>query len=970
MSIEKEFEGIVKEGRLSKILAFLKSLSVDERKIISKEIGRYKELWEYRWDEKSVAGITYTSQSDPKGTDDQKKILTYAAFVCGSFRSFIAPWHQRQIVNLNFLEKVLPWTVPAWFDKYINELATEGWHHHFLDYFDLLKLSEKGYCHLSPETITIKLSSAIYRGTVQGYNFQPDLLLAKAVILDEHFWHLFRYEASFSWTNSGHYYLDKRKDVGWLQAIELYIAEGRIARIRLLKEAFLAGNRGFNKRASGGFMEIPLHFKPTKAELVEIEDALISTLSSPHSKVVNIALKYIKTLVNEESFGTEAFLDFVPALLTSETKSVVSSTLMILDKLARAYSELTSVLVQMSFQVFIPQDASLQLRAAKFVAKYLKEDDYDNLAELTAYEDQLMFEASEVLSPFLTSASDEVSSLLLPEVVAEEEESIDDLIPIPEINSVDELVFLASQAFDNNESYHLDQLPVALLALVNDLTIDDFKKLLPAFQRAYRLLRDDWIPKAGYLDYVLALFFLHVGRHFIEKFGGNAVLQGLTEEQQKWFAYRLPPMSHGPRQMPDIPAYAINCEKLSFVLDKMISGNSYQLLSAPTHSPAWIDPRVFIERLARAERENTELNEVDFQLAVSRCYPVCNEIDEAIQNGLIGEFRALMGFLYLGETTVPQKTKWARVWQTAILTRQSMLGNEALKHHDCFKYDIKSYLFDFHWFVEVGKKKGPGWETKKAKSVDYKYTTERVNFKKIWFVKSKIGLFQMAKALIVPHSSVSKTRPLPVSFEILASWASFEDCDMARFFGMCPNNCEYLLQALAFRIYPWSTLSGELEKNLAAEALTAMVDYKGIYSAIWSDFLGMSLLASDKTIRIIAGEVWAIHVLKPGFDNKRTGVAIARLCEEGFVPLKRFLDVASVVLTHSAVHEQRMSDLLSACIPEMTYEPVKNTKLLLTILLETRRSVNEPLGAEVLHKLEQWRKTKSLNPIINKLTKT
>ncbi len=976
MSIESEFGSIIKKGRVSKIIPFLQSLSPGDRKVIAKEVPRYKYVWEYNWWEKNVGGVRISTSGKPKGSDEQKKILIYATFVCCNFRALTSQWGQRQFIDLPFLESVLSWTVPNWIDKYINEVSADGWHHHSLDYFELLSLQEKGYFEVTPETIATKICTAIYQGTVQGHNFWPKRLLEKPVMLDEHFWYLFQYETEVAWTVPTGLYEEHRKGKAWLDAVELYMDEGRIKRLPLLKEALLAGNRGFNKRVSGGFMQIPLHFKPTKPELIDLADVLISTLSSPHSKVVNTALKYIKVILNEPVFDIEAFLDFLPSLLTSETKSVVNSTLIILDKLAKSHDSLRSRLVALSFQAFILQDAGIQVRAARFIAKYLSNDDQDVMADLMAYAPQLMFEAREVLAPFLTSTVDEVDISGQEEEFSFGQETLADLPVIPEVNSVDELVFLASQVFDNHEPYHLDQFLAALLRQYNQLSIADFKKLLPAFQRAHGLISSEWTPNAGDLDYLLALFFLHFGRLLIDRLGGYEKIRedtstgGFKESQLKWFTQQLRPMSYGLKRTPGTPVYAFMKEYLDFVLDKLRSGDKISLLSTPTHAPAWIDPAILIDRLAVLQEKRELLNELDLQLAVSRCYPGEAELAEKIETALAGEFRALFGLLYLGETAVPAKTKWPRVWQTAIVSKQSMLNNEMLAYRQCFKADIKTYLLDFKWSVEERLEKGQSWDPVKRAMQPHQYMSKSVHFEKPRYVPRKSSLLEMAKALAVPRAAVPATRPLLTSFEIRSSWEALENNDIERFFGMCPNNCEYLLQSLASGVYRWPTFTGEDEKRLVAATLTAMMTYRGLYSSIWSDFLGMSLLASDKVVRTIAGEVWSAHLSGPGFDNQRVGVAIARYTVKGFVPLKRFLETASLILTHSTMHEKGMYELLSACISNMEDVPLTNTKLLLTIFLETRKSAKEPLPDHVLNKLNHWCNTKSLTAIINKLVKT
>ena len=285
----------------------------------------------------------------------------------------------------------------------------------------------------------------------------------------------------------------------WIEALKNCASKGLIDRECLLRESLLATGRNFNKPLSGWFVEIFEAFEPTQTELISLQSELMNTLSSQHSKAVNAALSGLKEIVDSNQFNSNAFLDNLPILLSADTKSVVTKSITLLEKIIRNNPTLKELGCVQVCQAFVRNDEEIQNKAAKFLLKYHDEKKQSVNDELLKYVDSISMSARKMLSDFISNTPENHDD----HTVTQSSFSPD---PIERISSIDELIFLASQAFDNNDPLHIDLLPAALVELQDQIDGQTLHKLEPALQRAYTFLMNDWPSTMGYLDHLLACF--------------------------------------------------------------------------------------------------------------------------------------------------------------------------------------------------------------------------------------------------------------------------------------------------------------------------------------------------------------------------------------------------------------------------------------------------------------------------------
>jgi len=94
-----------------------------------------------------------------------------------------------------------------------------------------------------------------------------------------------------------------------------------------------------------------------------------------------------------------------------------------------------------------------------------------------------------------------------------------------------------------------------------------------------------------------------------------------------------------------------------YVMNQIEASNSMPLLSTPTHDPCWIDPVIFVKRLAQYQFAGLTPNATDWHIGIARVN--LEDTKEAIilaKKILTGEYRAMTIFL-LDQAASPSMVK-------------------------------------------------------------------------------------------------------------------------------------------------------------------------------------------------------------------------------------------------------------------------------------------------------------------------
>ncbi|MEO6630338.1 MAG: DUF6493 family protein, partial [Mucilaginibacter sp.] len=843
------------------------------------------------------------------------------------------------------------------------------------DYRWYMELVEQGYLKETDILTVIALKDVIYERDKTTYDFRyiPHALAEREVTLREHIWLLFKFESSVNNSDRYQRFAADSEPGRWLDAFKHYTGQGKIDRSRLLKETLVAVNSNYNLSLSNWFVDLFVGLEPTKADLMALADELLNTFNSVNSKPLNTALTYLKELATETGFPADAFLEHAPLVLTSETKGAVTSVLMILEKLAKAHPDRREEICALACQAFIHQDEKIQVRAAKLLQKYGDRSSPVLTDNIATYLDALLLAAKDTLRDFIAQL-DNSSGPALDEIPVS---TARQLQPVTYPQTFDDFVFLASQAFDQNETYHFDMLPAMILRYQDSMTEANIAKLLPAFQRAYKLVTGDWRSGMGYLDNMLAKFFMDYGlllvkfypkeaRELKEMRNSFVTMEAEKKEKSDWYKVKISGIkgwdvfthSRGYKPHKHILLNAI------FMLERKIK---LPLLSTPTHEPCYVSSLVLVQRLIMYQEAQVTPGDMDFEVAIARCIKMDIEDTLYLANErLKGERRFLISFIFGGEYSPMDSYKSKPAWLVAAMVHNrekmdkrwfnySSLGQEYLRAEFKWKSGREEYFYN-------------KWDYVQRKNVSVKGIRNVLKVdlgqKERMFSGIKKIFTRLLPGQAAPDPSIYDYTELKFDF------ISAEHNDIKRLLTINPADNELLLAHIVNKCLHDPDFSGENDKRFIIYTLETLLTFAAPHRDIAHLVIATCMISSDKTARTYAAELWIQGVTLNTINSETIGKIIGTHERVELAPLKRFTDLVLASMCQiSAKHNEQLAVMLGACILNMD-EPINNTKKLLDIYAEVLSvNKNKNLGAEMLSKLNLWQQSGSLEKSVQKIKK-
>lgn len=979
MNIQQEYTTILEKEKEERLLPFLKSISAEQKKEFSAFI---KTLLKPYLDQQPVQqGSTITFRQ--KATPVQSRILILTSFVCLGRKDFekIGMWGD--VVSKKVLDPVLSWYCPPWFSDYLNSFSKQGWLPHNINYLWMAELLENGHFLPSKEIIVRALPQMIFEhdGRHQ-WTYKPENLIRNKVTLDDHIWYLFELESSVNYSDK-HQYLNLTSvpDHAWMQPLKDFSTSGHIDRPRLLRETLLATNRNFNKMLTGWFAELFVFLEPAADELMMLQRELLSVLNSPHSKPVNTALNVFKKLSDLPDFDSKDFLDNVSLLLASETKSVVTGTLQILDKLARKKKTLQEQITLGATMALMHNEEDIQSRAAKLIVRYGTAQSEQLIRAIDLYKGSLLMSTKNLLSPYLQSEMEPVDESQDFSQSSSHGEEV--RIGMPE--TLDEVVFLASQAFDNNQPCHIDVLPAALIKFHNKFTGEVVAKFEPALQRAYQLIMGDWRSTVGYLDHLLASFFIDFTEILIKRNPLHSI--PLSEVRNKFYRqdqelYQKNPKYYQRRTGRSVSTWAtVNKDTMYHIhkailveaLRKIQSNDPLPLLSTPDFEPAVIEASTLVERLSLYEQARQSSSDEDFQVAISRCrIEHAENVLSTIAQKLSGEYLNLIQFLLTPDAEPVGPFVVPSVWYMAGLRKDTGRRYDAFVSFPyaalpegittgCFPWTTveKEFMVDRYDFVKRRPEKVP----EKRKILDIRLNAEKKD-EPAGIITNLLNKWKELK-----HST-KQVRHLPLIYEYVSFKASFlsaEQNDIQRILYLFPFNPEPILAHVTGKSFTSPAMAGESDRRLVIATWEGVMNLKWTLAEASHLFAATSMISSDKTIRAFAAEFWIREINNPSLDSTRIGEMLAVHESIEFAPLKRFTDLVGDSMLHiSKFHDRALQQMLTGLIAGLPTVPITNLKKLLETYAEVISANGDTVDAKLSNSLRSW-KSGSLSKIVTSL---
>lgn len=901
MTIIEKLKTLIENESVDETIVFLKGLHIDEKKSlvpVLKELNVYygetvdlttMQPPEGQW----KVGRSYGSRARGK----QSMVLAIASFVCLDKKGFENTIYPNSIMTREMLDQLLAFYTPSWFGQLLADIHTNN---RFRLYYDLIMhLETEGYFTPSPELILTHIPTLFYGTDILDHHAREASevhLLKYPETLEKHFWYIFEYPSNIH--NVSRY---NKGAKGWHDFIVQFVAKGRLDRMRILRECLLTANRNFNKLLVGWFMDLFTLLKPTATELQTLQPVLMTVLDAKHTAAVGLALNSLKQL---KEFDYNTFITHLPQVILSGTKSILTTVLQLAETICKQHAAVRQEIAIQLCQIFLNKEDAIQQKTAKLITTYAWPAN-------EALQQQLQMYADTMLTGIRQSLVTGGGTM---ELATEEEPEVLPLIGehnlIPTVNTAEDLIYFASQAFENNEPHHAELLPAIFINLQHLITEAVLVQLQPALKRAEKL-RSRPAGNMGEIGYYLTSFLI------------NAV-----KPSDKIVSWDVKPEF--------IQPYTL---LFQYALEKLATKDTSPLLSTPTHTPGWIDPVVLVTRLSQYKEQAP--NDLDLQIAICRC--ALEDTTAAIglaKEILTGEHRDLLLFL-LDKSLVSFKD--GNAWIQA--ANRKGLDLPATK--------IPAVYLNGHF----------NWQTAPENYLAYgAYNKETREYDRVPAVHTKLTV------------ELPAVRPLDQPYPLLqeylinrAQYSYIHSSDIARILALTPANTSLVLATTIQHYMAFSAMYDVTENSAITAAINWLKEHTKPYTATEQLFIATCMLHADKTIRSLAAACWITGVSYKTLQSEEIGRVIGIHQSVEWAPLKRFTDLITEQLMQiSKLHNEALEALLTACIELLPDAPVKNLKKLLEIYAEVL--VVNGHKTTATNKLKMWEPLPGYKKLIAKMT--
>lgn len=551
MLIDEHFKAIYLNYKIKEIIPFLKTLTPKDKKevaaILKKHINK-------EWGHNTISVLAALACSKTK--EEYEKMRP-------GFHS----------IPVELVDELFETDVPEWIGE--SHLFLEGF-----DYLKILDWENKGYVTIQDE---------IWASLLSASSRTAETLVTYPVTLDTHIWFLFEYECS-SITSV-------YRERSWKEVLRNLVREKKIDRFRTLKASLAAINYNFSKEHNAWFLEFFAYLEPDHDEILDLQEEIFMIFHSTQHSLFPGMLKIINPVVAEKDFKKEDFLRATATLMTLPTKNIVNAMLQVLERIAKSHKRYHETVCLFLMPVFFNKDKILQTKGAKIIVKYGDPQSEKIKKELTFYTASLLSDAQSLLAEFLVENKtienkEEQSYEVAPWYISQ---------PITTVETTDDFIFLASQIFNNNETYHIDLFLDALIRLNDTFKEEHFSQLEPLFNSAFKRKES-----VGF-RHLMATFVINYGllkQKNRLKVLSDAYLSFPTLEN--WNEKRTPFIFKAYQQL------------FLGIFEFLKENKQLPLLSVPEYTPCWITMNTLVDKLKIYQQQKEKPIPFDLEIALLR----------------------------------------------------------------------------------------------------------------------------------------------------------------------------------------------------------------------------------------------------------------------------------------------------------------------------------------------------------------
>lgn len=573
-------------------------------------LGWFKKVHSYRFSYPAKPKPDF----DPKATDEDAFHSGLVAwFASTNAPSALVRLGWRGVPPAEYVLAIVRDRKPAWIDTWVEIVSDNV----YTQWPLVRSLVKAGLCRV-PECDGYTLGMiSHYSGY---YNRQRDSefdLREDPGLFEDEIWRIFRVEgnadASLSMAR------------GWSEALLELIEDGTLERDRVVRETLSALSRDFSKHKAGFYSRFYGMLKVEPGERCLYTSHYLGLLASRVGPTQSLAINELLSLHQQGVLGAEEFLGAVSPALTTKSKSTALEALGLIDTFAEANPKLAEQCCQVALDGFDHIKADVHAAVASIIERHGMPEwtDFaqalnDRMADVVASQRPRLQSwlgqemAEDIEAPVIDWKSlEDRAELLSPEVKGHY--GIDRLLQRPAENVAILVVPWGQQRHlrDAIEPIVNSDELIALVAHVveGEASADDVERALDGISRLCAEKAAGFEERSGPLKKrVLGLL------KKVRSFKWTEMKVDLWRIVQAWLEGEFD------NTQLEVPSTIAFWQHRTLRIAKRVAKNiPCDLLSTPTHSGGWIDPRVFVQRLR--EQLDDELDSFELILGMLRLAP-------------------------------------------------------------------------------------------------------------------------------------------------------------------------------------------------------------------------------------------------------------------------------------------------------------------------------------------------------------
>ena len=387
--------------------------------------------------------------------------------------------------------------------------------------------------------------------------------------------------------------------------------------------------------------------EPSHQELLYNQHTLFALLSSDKTSVVNFVIKLIKEISSEKDFDFQSFADNFA--LCFATQKIAKSQLIGLSILENSYKKQAPINPDYREQLavlFTVPDAKLQEKVANLLTTYFN---HEGLPEVIApYSDYLKGKAQDLLATLSVSESSALSNLSDGSASSENFQTacaIHTLTPITYPLTPEKLLFLIGDCIRERSPLALDLFFEGLNQLQAQIPADYPEQVKPYLNQ---LLSNERA--------VTSLFY-----QFLDSWCSQSPIPLVYNTNKEWEElqelYKEKKYSQAEKfnKLREIHVSANKAKKIfpfffnkiACALQKLKEKDTLPFISTPTHTPFYIEPLTFLERIIQYEKADKTPMQEDVIIGLNRLLPTeITEAQKQLALSLTGDYTPALQYYF------------------------------------------------------------------------------------------------------------------------------------------------------------------------------------------------------------------------------------------------------------------------------------------------------------------------------------